>query len=486
MAYIIEGKIGGFFPNAGDDAIKDIHEIVFIPPGSTDMYQVNEVYYVPPGETPTLQNILDYRFWYRYERTGTLSEGNANQVAIEFTPKSEFNVEKIGIFTSQGDGTDGTKVKIIHESGLFVAAVDSATRYEQITLYGTSGYRRVADFTGKNVKLYPGLKYYIVFTRGSGSWAPAHFTNLNTGLYKFYSNDKDSNNTKNIQDYTDTRMDLIGTVLDPYKCYGVMSDSSRIFSLPEGAWFVWNNSQQQTGLTVGHVYVRTSVGADYTFTGIIGDPTSYYEPLNSTYLGQFLSRQVDQEFIWYVTNTSLTRGDIYVKSTSTNSLGRVELENVTDDNDKFGILLNTIYNTNGKVIIASGSIFNSSNTLGSTYELKSGYTSQASSATRLYSLPSNPVEKGLYYLDGSCGQAIGHNTGIFAYENGSYNRIDGNNIENYANVGSYTNYATRVGSNQDFLTGNYYGNDNENFVTLVDQTGNPRTYYLEINGYEVK
>lgn len=109
-------------------------------------------------------------------------------VAIEYDLTNALypvTVNSIEIFTDSSSNSSA-KIKILHESGLFIAAVDGDTKGTQEERFGLNGYSHSVD--NLSIQLYTGNKYYIVY-QGSTNEAfyPSRFQNEN-GKYKVYAN----------------------------------------------------------------------------------------------------------------------------------------------------------------------------------------------------------------------------------------------------------------------------------------------------------
>ena len=122
---------------------------------------------------------------------GNLVAGSQN-VAIEYVPTEDITVNSIEIFTSQTTSATTGRIKILHESGLYVGAIDGNTQDASTERYNLTGRPRSVSNVG--VTLYAGKKYYIVFQNSNNStYYPTYFQN-ETGNYKVYANASEAGN----------------------------------------------------------------------------------------------------------------------------------------------------------------------------------------------------------------------------------------------------------------------------------------------------
>ena len=309
------GKIACHFPDRANPNA-DVQSISFLPEGTdpsmisdiTDMPKVKAVYAIPAGVTSvTINDLPNYLVWEYFDQ---LVAGNES-VAIEYVPESNVSLQSIGIFTADQNSWTNSKIKVIHESGFFVAAVDGdVVDGSSSELYGLTGYNRSTSAT---VTLYAGQKYYIVFQQGT-DYYPAYYSGV-AGNYKVYSNNTSASSTT---------IRTLGTgagEFNPSKFRGVLTSSEGIVAFNEDDWFTWNGSTS-TGMSVGKVYIRSAVGDGnhYTFVGVIGDPTGYHNMTKADLMALMAKPYIPNKpavVIWYVDNISgITRGDIVAITTN--------------------------------------------------------------------------------------------------------------------------------------------------------------------------
>lgn len=252
MAWKVDGKIGYLATGQTEgNPQQDTYRILYQAPGQNTQTEIKKVYYLAPGGNPATDLQL---VWHRY-MARTLLEGDRN-VAVEYTPSSNITITGIEIFTSQDSQNTNGRVKIIHESGLYVGSVNGDAKDGSTELYGLTGWKRYVNNAG--IQLYAGKKYYIVFNDDNpvNAYYPAYFQN-ETGNYKEYSNDRDS--------VTITDVSSFGDFL------GTLSTFDPIVEAAENDLFVWNSSGGGSGLNNNVLYVRNNLLNGSTYYGTLGD-----------------------------------------------------------------------------------------------------------------------------------------------------------------------------------------------------------------------
>jgi hypothetical protein len=263
-------------------------------------------------------------------------------------------------------------------------------------------------------------------------------------------------------------------------CKGIVDDSSAIFRMSEDDWFCWMGSTQ-TGMTQGYVYVRSSVGTQYNFTGAIGDPNSYHE-LTTADLMAFLGRPLNGEFIWYVDNVAnMQRGEIWAKTTDTSNFNTIDLSSYSDQSYATAVLLYALQ-SNAEVMCTAGNLWYSS-AVGKSFKLAPGYYNGVTSTTPETSLPANPQNNTLYYLNGQAiGQTLNYQIGVFVYNNGGYTQVLESNYSTFFAIETLDGLMTKVGTNSDLIKTAISTGD-PNLPKATTTTGTK--FYLELNGNEV-
>lgn len=482
------GKIGFHFPARGNPNL-DTYDIKFLPAGHTastisDFQQVNKVYSIPAGVTIT--SVADLQNYVVWELKNSLVASNQT-VVFEYIPSSDVTLTSIGIFTDSLDTNTTCNVAIYHESGLVVYKHNADTIDGSTTKCELQGKRRHIDGI-TNIVLKAGLKYYIQYTQETDSVHttiyPAYYDG-STGNYKvWYHGSVQNKQTVNMTNFNNY--------------WGLLDDSSRIFGMETGDFFIWNGSQN-VGMTVGNCYVRSNVGTGqgYVFRGVIGNPSTY-DNVTSSDIEQVINWPAKTEFIWYRNNytsgnVTIKREYVYAKSQDTSGIDDVELSEDTSDwktkYNNMSLLLNE-FKTHTEILIYKGYIYNHL-MAGSICSLKSGYVIDSSfnPTTTDTTYPSNPIEGHIYcvYV-----QYNNYNLSVVYTSNGWKNvgeTTQGDDIAygDFMNTIDFSSLLTEVGKNSDFASETY--DSNRIAASLRDNTTYPiqtgRKYYLEINGHEV-
>lgn len=485
MTWKIDGKIAGHFPGTGT-ANRDAYRIVFAPPGEaspSNFEEIEKVYYIPAGVQITQANLQNYLVWRRYWEEYKKLLAGSQTVVFEYTPSSNVTLTSIGIFTDSSDNTQTVNVAIYHESGLVVYKHNADTRDGTTTKYELEGKRRHIDGIS-GVVLKGGLKYYIQYTQETDSnhttFYPAYFEN-SSGNYKVWYHGSVQNKQ--------TVGDLSG--LNDYK--GEINDTSRIFSMQEGDFFIWTGGTG-AGLQNGYCYVRSSVGQNYNFVGVIGDPSNPGQSYTSSDLERIVNFPVNSEFIWYRNDLqghkTIKCRFIYAKTTSTSGM----YEKAFDDDESWNVgrqkVSEIIYDlkSHDSILITSGKMLYSS-VAGYIFSKNSSYTidSNFDPNNPLSTNPSSPVSDCLYcvFANNVSETHVYHNGGWYTVTQS--NGADQISYDTVLNVTDITDLLTEVGQNSDLIPTAY---DSYRIASsLRDNTTYPivsgRKYYLEINGNEV-
>lgn len=392
-------------------------------------------------------------------------------VAIEYVPSVDTTVQSIEIFTTSNQGNNNkARVKILHESGLYIAAFDSDNGPDAATKYGLAGYARYVN--NQNVVLKAGKKYYIVYQHdddspGEDAFWPAYFDGEN-GNYKVYSNNRDTVTTTDITNFR--------TYL------GELNDLADVFNAIENDFFIWTGSSSQLD---NDLFVRSNKGNGTDYKGELGVNTG---DIQAEDIAIFVAMKVNDSFRFMPQNGPIFSGKYAYKSSNTPS-------NVTDYGSKntaalrLANLLKDIksYTT---ALCTSGPSgweygWNPSDIIGHVFKMQSGYTSQISSLTPIDTLPTDPINGGFYFIKG--GTISGDNDDNVYYYNGSWQRVyDYTTLSSMIdNSGTYGDYMTEIGSNSDLAKQKISGEDVITSTLRSATTYNNRKYYLKINGNEV-
>lgn len=357
----------------------------------------------------------------------TLVAGIQN-VAIEYDmadADEDLVINSIEIFTDSSS-TSSAKIKILHESGLFVAAIDGDNRGSETENYGLTG--RIHSVNGLNITLYKGHKYYFVY-QGSTNEAfyPAYFQGDTNGNYKLYANTTAATNI-NVGD-----LSVLGNFLGGFcqNRHPTKDDKVYLLSLNTYDSFVYlgyDNTQWNPALYGNHFYRRK----------------------NKTYTD--------------VANVSITSGDDHYKAAKL--FGNIK---------KYTTILQNGYLTNG------------GNYDGSIAQMATGYTSYIdvdanNEPIALTTLPANP-QYGLYYIDAT---VLPDGRSNYDYELVVYNNNDWSRIGRYYMdqnvIASYINYPDWW--NKDFEDMNVNYTIDANFANQsVEVPG--KHFYLKLNNIEV-
>ena len=393
-------------------------------------------------------------------------------VAIEYVPSVDTTVQTIEIFTtsSQGDNNKA-RVKIIHESGLYIAAFNADNGPDAATEYDLTGYKRYVN--NQSVSLKAGQKYYIVYQHddanpGEDTFWPAFFEG-EKGNYKEYSNNRDTVTTTDI------------TTLGTYG--GEAGDLSTVVPLSENDYFVWEGSNS---IFEQHAcYIRSNAGNGKTYKGELGVNTG---DIRAEDIIAFCAMLVDDSFRFMPQNGPIFSGRFAYKSSNTPS-------DVTDYGSKntaalrLANLLKDIKSYTSALCTSGPSSWeygwNASDIIGHVFKMQSGYTSQISSLTPIDTLPTNPINGGFYFIKG--GTISGDNDDNVYYYDGSWKKV-----YNYTtlssmidNSGTYGDYMTEIGTSDDLVKQKISGEGNISTTIRSATTYNDRKYYLKINGNEV-
>lgn len=405
-----------------------------------------------------------------------------NAVAIQYKPTADISVTDIGIFTAESVTNRTAKIKVFHESGLCVAAVNGDVKTTGETLYDLQGDKR--DTVINATTLYAGQTYYIVYYGGQSSdsehkFYPAYFQNSSgNGVWREYANNND-----------EPSVIYQSPATGEYK--GVLNNQVGIIAFVENDTFTWyNNGGYSPGFTDLHVYKRTSVGdgSHYVMAGAIGTPGSYHT-ITANDLQQFLSipysAEKPYEFLWGISDfDGMTNGDIWAKTSNktTETVTMFDMSEISYNDRCQNVLYVAYSNPNDDILISNGGI-DYSHSIGWKFKLKAGYTNLVSSLVPV-SEPSTPINKGVYYLVAGEWSSGGYrNEGIYVYDNGNWTAIyDYSTLSTVLDFGTIKEWMTFVGQQSQLATDIGIALD-VNFITAQDNT--TRKYYLKINGNEV-
>lgn len=357
---------------------------------------------------------------------GQLVAGSQN-VAIELdltNETSDLIVNSIEIFTSQTTSATNGRIKILHESGLYVGAIDGNTQDASTERYNLTGRPRSVSNVG--VTLYAGKKYYIVFQNSTNeTYYPTYFQN-ETGNYKVYANTTQATSI-NVGD-----LSALGNFLGGFSSgrHPTKDDKLYLLSLNTDDSIVYlgyNNTEWNPALIGGHFYRRKS----------------------KTYNN--------------VTTVSITSGNDHYKAAKL-----------------FGNIKK--YTT----VLQNGELTNGSSYDGSIAQMATGYTSYIDvdandEPIALTTLPSSPQD-GLYYIDATVlpGGRSNVDYEFVVYHNNDWDRV-GRWYMSQSEIANYINYPDWWNKDFEDMNLNYTVDGNFNAITLSTD----KKFYLKINGKEV-
>lgn len=408
---------------------------------------------------------------------GNLTAGD-QCVAIEYIPTNDITVDSLEIFSHETTSYTTSRIKIIHESGIYVGAFNGNGQDSIETRYSLEGRARTLSNVGTT--LYKDEKYYIIFqdkdsskyNTGNIVFKPSYFAN-EEGNYKanVYDNaDATSlypySNVKNIKEF----LPSVGSSITE-------TDLQSILKLDTNELFLWNGSNISIGQTV--IIHDDHLGKKLT--------SKVTNPLITTSDADVWTYDQYQVFVRH-NNGNDVADRIWRKTSNVKSTGSITTTKSDPTQELIEILISLGNDSNKKELSNDSSGFALNNYVGYLFQLKSNYVADSSlSFTPLTTLPSG-VDYHFYYIDGSA-FSTSHGTGIYVYENGDFRYITGswggsisdflNNYFTLTNISSimeHVNFTDVVQENQQVSCN----------TEVRDATvSSGRKYYLRINGNEV-
>jgi hypothetical protein len=473
------GKIGCHFP-AKANPNADVWNIEFLPKGDNSTVAIDRVYMIPDGATvTTIPELQHYIVW----TTDVTLVPESDAVCIEYKPNVDTPLSDIAIFCESQESSTSVNVAVFHESGLLVAKSDGDTVTQNVTMFGTTGQRRNTAVSGATLK--KGLTYYIQYTNASNSFKPIVMDGWYGNYKRFIQSAAQSLNVANLNNAHEWR--------------GTIDNTMGIFNMKPGDFFRWYSSGWTPGMLNDHIYMRSTIGANMQFSGIVGDPSNYHTIVAND-LSAFLQKPYNSAFIWYVDAFStLTKGSIMQKTTDTTGIPLFDFNNLGDEAAKTAALLVTLQ-TYSSVLISDGSFWYQTY-IGYMVSLNSSLRNRVTSTTPLTSIPSDLVDGDLFYLEGNNytwkGTTKHFVTAVYLYRNDDLlqcgNAATDSSHIYYDEVFDMTHtiieYMTYIGTNSDLIDPQYGGGDwdssyqSDGVRTTVVETD--KKHYLEINGTEV-
>ena len=465
------GKIAFHFPNSTPGTPNfDAVDIKFVPHGgtSTSIQQVVKVYHIPDGfgTQLDLNTLARHKVWELVNES--LTAGSTN-VAIEFVPSTDIQLSSVSIFTDSNYSTaNGARVKIMHESGIYVGAADGDVISAETTLYGLTGREHTASFS---LTLYAGNKYYIVYQGPTNSdFYPAYYDGSTNGKYKAYANTTSATqitpypNINGIYSFMpsnpqrDLTEDLLKTIMDA----------------PSGANIFWLGNDVSPN---GNVILKYG----YLSSKQMSTPNTQVTATDSDIWGY----SANTYFIWHNKQDTNVYDRIYQKTASTTYDGTFTIS-AGSGNEQYVQLLIALGDDSVSKVLADAPDYLFVNYKSQLFKLKSGYVADDTlSSTPLSTLPASPKDKHFYYISAAAWPDYQHSTSVYLYENNAYNAInqyDSSDILNYLDRTDISTVAVQIPLSTLLQLGQQVSND-ENLRNASVVTGSK--YYLKINGNEV-
>lgn len=389
-------------------------------------------------------------------------------VAIEYVPTTDTTVNSIEIYTTSNQGdNNNARVKILHESGLYIAAFNSDNGPDAAEIYHLSGYKRYVN--NQSVALKAGKKYYIVYQHddanpGENTFWPAYFQNEN-GNYKEYSNNRDTVTTTDISSFGDYNSDI--------------SNLDDVFELSENDFFYWTGS---TSIMDNALFVRSNKGNGTNYRGILGNDSTYAE-ITKTDIITWLGYSVNDSYRWSIGGyQNLTWKNYYYKSKSSNGMTQTDLvTGLNSDAEKIATLLMAVKTSGSKTIGIDGPAYwFSISVIGRIFSLKSGFTVHINNLTPVSPSSITPQEGDIYYL---AAEPPIYNAGVYLYTNNDWKFIS--DLTTILNVEYLDTYMTDIGAVSDLTKQKISGDGVISETLRTTQVQTNRKYYLKINGKEV-
>lgn len=403
---------------------------------------------------------------------GTLLAGSQN-VAIEYVPTEDITVNSIEIFTSQtGSATSGL-IKILHESGIYVGAIDGNNEDSSTERYHLTGRPRTVSNVG--VTLYAGEKYYLVFHDGNTSaYYPAYFQNENGN---YIANFTDSSQATSLHPYQN-----IIAIKDYLPAGGGdinEADLQSILKLDTDELFLWNGNNLVVNSTnlIRDDHLGKKLTAKITNPPITTSDVDIWSYANQQIFVRhgYGSNVVDR--IWKKTKTTTKDGTF----TITSGDGDVSCAQIL-------LALKNGTSSYSKILTQTSAQYDMwYNYIGSNMSIKSGYKVGLTDMTPLTTVPQNPGDKTFYYFAQSIASStvgVWHDC-IVLYENNSWHSINPYgkdefmpylNIETLDSVAEQVSLTTLVQEDQQVSC-----NSSVKSATISTD----KKFYLKINGKEV-
>lgn len=551
MTWKIKGKIGCHFPDrTGLNPNFDVARIVYSQDGvAANAKEIEKVYYISPAAATAIAaqtthearmaELAKWLVWQRYWSVQRTLVAGDKLVAIQYKPTSDIYVQTIEIFTTSSQGNnDKARVKILHESGLYIAAFNADNGPDSATEYQLIGYKRYVN--NQNVLLKGGKTYYIVYQHddespGENTFWPAYFDGEN-GVYKEYNNSRDSVSTTDITNFGDY--------------IGEINTVGQITGASTNQFFVWSGYDLTNLIKMNSLYIRNS-SYHNTYGGEIGEQAAITPEIKDTVLsldddslfvwigwgdsnnhlvynelhqriGTTLARtkykgikttidallddlDKDDYAVFKGSDSQLSNNTIYKKNQNIKIDAVLDFSQSSNSFDNLVALIKASYNADGnKNIATKGTIYNR-NLTGYVMTLKSGYTYDFNTNDSGYTpseLTTSKVQTGcMYYMNTGGTPAAGsvyENPGILLWNGSSFEAVayttyDGSYISYFdyitlvdaLTVVSFGDAISHIGTADLLVENTSYSGEGVISNTLRSATIGNRKYYLKINGNEV-
>lgn len=406
-----------------------------------------------------------------------LVAGNQN-VAIEYVPTENITVNSIEIFTSQTDSSqsDSGRIKILHESGLYVGAFDGNTTDSSTEKYGLTGVPRSVSNVG--VTLYAGEKYYILFHDGNTSlYYPAYFQNENGNYIANFVDNAQASTLYPFQNIT-----AIKDYLPSGGGAAQEADLQSILKLDTNELFLWNGNDLAVNQTV-------IIHGDYLGKKLTAKVT---DPPITTSDADIWNYSAQQIFIRHGYGSDVTER-IWKKKETTSNDGSFSTTTSNGTISSGEILLALKNGTSSySKILADTPIHHGGDPwwsyVGTNMSLKSGYKVGLTDLTPLTTVPQNPEDKTFYYFAQSIAESTVSTWSdcIVVYENNTWKALTPyqgtDNFKEYLNSQSLDSKIEQI-SLTTLVQEDQRVSCNSSVKSATLSTD--KKFYLKINGKEV-
>ena len=437
---------------------------IVITDSSGVQHEVRQVYWCPDGVNANLVWPVNVQ--------KTLIAGTQN-VAIEYDmtdATEDLVINSIEIFTDSSSSSSAM-IKILHETGVFIAAIDGDNRGSETEKYNLTG--RTRSVNGLNITLYKGYKYYFVYQGNNNSdFYPAYFQGDTDGNYKLYAN------TTAATQVTITDISTLGT----YK--GITNDFADVVELNENDYFLWTGDNSI--LEKQKIYVRSNKGNGTIYKGILGN-SSTYSNITKTDVLAWLAFDSNSSFQWDIGNYhNLNFGYFYYK-TNKPTLQQIDLTTGLNNNtEKLVALFRSIKNNNGIVIDGPQYWYGISAPLcGIIFNLKSGYNVRLNDDTQYTetTLPSDAATGDIFLVANGSWSLWDNNGTVAVYNKDNSTMTAITDLTTYTSQTYLDAYMSEIGSVNDLIKQKITSNDYTFASTPLETPG--KHFYLKLNNIEV-